>query len=38
MEDVKCENVSKFVKSNAAIATNEFASNLTPNILLLLAI
>ena len=38
MGDVKCENVFKHVQSNVRTATKEFASNLTPNICLLLAI
>ena len=38
MGKVKCENVFKHVQSNVTIATNEFASNLTTNICLLLAI
>ena len=38
MENVKRENVLKHVQSNVTIATNEFASNLTVSICLLLAI
>ena len=38
MGNVKCESVFKHVESNVTIATNEFASNLTENICLLLAI
>ena len=33
MGNVKCENMFKHVQSNVGIATNEFASNLTANIL-----
>ena len=38
MRNMKCENVFKHVQSNVTIATNEFASNLTANICLLLVI
>ena len=38
MGNVKCEIVFKHVQSNVTIATNEFASDLTVNICLLLAI
>ena len=38
MGNVKCENVLKRVQSNVTIAANEFPSNLTANISLLLAI
>ena len=38
MGSVKCENVFKHFQSNVTIATNEFASNLTANSCLLLAI
>ena len=38
MRNVKRESAFKNVQSNAAIATNEFAINLTANICLLLTI
>ena len=38
MENLKCENVFRHIQSDLTIATNEFASNLTANICLFLAI
>ena len=38
MGNVKCQNLFKDFQSNVTIATDEFSSNLTANICLLLAI